>query len=186
MLVRAADILRKMFGETVIVTNQEIPHDVCAELIDTKIIHDEIPHLGPLGGISAALKASKFEIAFVMAVDMPFVSAQAIERFSKLTDFRDIIAGSVDVVVPVSEIGFEPLFAFYHKRCLAVIDKKLAAGERKVVSIFDSLNIRTIDIEKLKTGASHRGDGAAVGLEKTFININTESELKQAEELKKS
>jgi molybdopterin-guanine dinucleotide biosynthesis protein A len=186
LLIRAVNVLEQLFGETIIVTNQEIPRDVRAELGGAKIIHDEIPHLGPLGGISAALKASKSEIVFVMAVDMPFASTHAIEGMSKLANIREIFEEKVDAAVPVSDVGYEPLFAFYHKRCLEIIDRKLAGGERKVISIFDSLNVKTIDIEKLRYEASRSDEITGTGLGKAFININTESDLKQAESLRES
>lgn len=181
LLVRSVRVLSRLFGETIIVINQGIPGDLRKNLNNAKIIRDKIPYLGPLGGISAALKASAFETVFVAAVDMPFINAQMIEYLAGFVDGGTERA-KTDAVIPVTATGYEPLFAFYSKRCFEVIDKKLASGERKVVSIFSSLNIKKVDIEKL--GVDEAGVG--VDLNKTFININTESDLRGAEEIYES
>ncbi len=161
LLSRAIRILKDLFGEVIVVTNQEIPFS----LGGAKAIRDDVPYQGPLGGIKAGLKASSYDVNFVVAVDMPFISPQVISYLAGL-------AGGADVVVPRTGDGIEPLFAFYSKRCLPAITKTMVGGERKVISLFPYVNLKVVSYLEI----CHL-DGA----DKTFININTERELKRAE-----
>jgi len=162
LLLRAVHRLEEIFDEIIVVTNREIPF----EMTGIKVVRDEVPYQGPLGGIGAGLKASSNDMSFVVAVDMPFISPQVIDYLSELTD-------EADAVVPRTIHGLEPLFAFYNKRCLYEINKALVEGERKVASIFPKLNLRVAGFPEI----SHL-DGA----DRTFVNINTERDLEKVEE----
>lgn len=157
LLARAARLLGGLFAEVIVVTNQPVPFD----LNGAKIVRDEVPYQGPLGGISTGLKASSHEDNFVVAVDMPFISLDVLEYLSGF-------AGKADVVVPQTTNGLEPLFAFYNKRSLPAIEKALAQGERKIISIFPELTVRTVGLVKM---------GELNGADTTFLNINTERDL---------
>ncbi|MCL6472295.1 MAG: formate dehydrogenase accessory sulfurtransferase FdhD [Firmicutes bacterium] len=161
LLIRVIRILKEMFGEVIVVKNQDIPF----ELDVSKVVQDEVPYQGPLGGIAAGLKASSYETNLVVAVDMPLISPQVVGYLAGLT-------GEADVVVPKTGDGLEPLFAFYSKRCLPAIEKTLKDGERKVISFFPHIKLRVVNYAEV----SHL-DGA----DKTFVNINTERELKRVE-----
>ncbi|WP_461374373.1 formate dehydrogenase accessory sulfurtransferase FdhD, partial [Candidatus Aquicultor sp.] len=160
LLARAVRVLNELFGEVVVVTNQDVPF----ELNGARVVRDEVPHQGPLRGISAGLKASSHENNFVIAVDMPFISADSITYLAGFT-------GEADVVVPRTANGLEPLFAFYNKRSLPAIEEALAQGERKIISMFPQVNVRTVEQDEMV---------GLKGADTTFLNVNTERDLKDA------
>jgi len=165
LLIRTVRTLKDMFDEIIVVTNKEIKFS----LPGARVVYDEVPFQGPLGGISAGLKASSHDINLVIAVDMPFISPHVVEYLSEL-------AYDADVVVPRTREGLEPLFAFYNKRCLPVIDQALAEGERKVAALYEKFHLRVIGFQEMKH---------LEGVDRAFININTEKELEEAIELDK-
>src|SRR5262245_55992113 len=69
-------------------------------------IGDLVPGSGPLGGIHAALAAARHDRVFVVACDMPYVTAALV---------AELFAGAAgyDVVVPKTEDGYHPLCAVY-------------------------------------------------------------------------
>lgn len=91
-------------------------------------IPDEQPGLGPLGGIATALAHSSRPWNLIVAVDLPFLTA---EWLSALVD-RAIASRSARAILPRSDRGLEPLCAVYHRECLAAIRPALARGVRKV------------------------------------------------------
>lgn len=85
------EVLRAMFHEILIVANDPEPY----RRFDLPIVADEIPGCGPLGGLHAALRATRSEQLFLCACDMPALSAAAVR----------LVAGSdrtADVVVPMA------------------------------------------------------------------------------------
>ena len=119
---------------------------------------------GPLVGLLTGIKESRHQWSFVTACDMPF--------FSPLL-FAAILpsGGPFDAVVPRIGEYHEPLFAFYSKSCVPVIEKKLRLGKHRIASIFDEIRVRFIEEETLRM---HDPELAS------FYNINTQAELETA------
>ena len=120
-----------------------------------KIIQDKEKGQGPLFGIHSALLASRNEVNFFTACDVPLINI----------DFMKILLSyseKYDGVIPVLNDGrFEPLFAVYNKSCIPVIGKSISDGNRKIDRIFDSLNIKFVKMQELNW----------------YYNINTEDDL---------
>lgn len=91
-------------------------------------IADDEPGLGPLGGIATALAHSRHAWNLIVAVDLPFLTA---EWLAALVD-RALASKSARAILPRSERGLEPLCAVYHRDCLPGIRSALARGVRKV------------------------------------------------------
>src|SRR5712691_1983298 len=51
------------------------PQERAAQVEDAAVLQDEIPGIGPLGGIYTALRATPGSAVLVVAVDMPFLNA---------------------------------------------------------------------------------------------------------------
>ncbi len=83
-----------------------------------RAIADLIPGCGPLGGVHAALMNARHDAVFVVACDMPYVTA-ALGRFLLS------LAREADLVVPRTERGYHPLCAVYTRACLAPIARRL-------------------------------------------------------------
>lgn len=164
LALRALEALGELFEELIYVINDPMAAPAFAKI---KLAKDDVPHLGPLGGILAGLKVSKAPRAFVVGYDMPFVSPELV-RF--LVDY-DVDA---DVVVPVTGGRYEPLHAVYSRRCIPVIADRLAAGKRQITGFFDKVKVVTVD-----ETAVRKIDPAL----RSFFNINTPDDLQRAKDL---
>lgn len=115
----------------------------------------------PLVGICSGLWASRTDLAFVLACDMPFVKLELVQHL--LANTVD-----VDVAVPVVRGHFEPLCAAYRKTSIPLIQEVLKRGILKVTSIYDHLQVHEIP----ETEVRHFDPGLS-----SFVNLNTPKEL---------
>jgi molybdopterin-guanine dinucleotide biosynthesis protein A len=122
--------------------------------------------LGSLGGIHAALHHAAGPVV-VVAWDMPFVPAGLITALRRAGE-------SADAAVPTSDSkrGVEPLCAYYSAACLAPIERRLEAGDRRVVAFFEDVRVTRLD----ESMVSRFGDPAVM-----FMNVNTPEDLALAE-----
>ncbi|MBE3037368.1 MAG: molybdenum cofactor guanylyltransferase [Chloroflexi bacterium] len=135
-----------------------------------RIVPDWLPGRGPLGGLYTALFAASHPAVAAVACDMPFVSADL------LAHLRDLLfSDNMDVVVPSSERGLEPLHAIYRREtCLPAVREALDSGEQRLISWFPRVKVRILTPEETNPFDPH-------GL--MFLNVNTPDELAQAEKL---
>ncbi|MBU2102706.1 MAG: molybdenum cofactor guanylyltransferase [Candidatus Omnitrophota bacterium] len=155
---RQIRLLKKIFKKIIIVTNSSERYRVVRGVT---IVCDIIPHLGPLGGIYSGLTASSSFCNFVVACDMPFLDTGFIEHMH-----REYYG--YDAVVPRINGKYEPLFAFYSKRCRIVIRQLLDEKIFKMSELCSRIRVREITEEEIRH--------CAVG-EKMFTNINTEKDF---------
>jgi molybdopterin-guanine dinucleotide biosynthesis protein A len=84
----------------------------------------------------------------------------------------------VDVVIPKSEEGYEPLHAVYRREtCLPAIESAIAADQWKVIAWFPQVKVRVLTASEIK-----RYD--LLGL--AFWNVNTPEEFLEAEKIAQS
>ena len=88
-------------------------------------VADVVPDAGPLAGIVAGLEAASHELVAVLAVDMPYASADV---FRLLGERRN----GEDAVLPVTARGVEPLHAIYSKAAALALRRAFEAGTRSV------------------------------------------------------
>ena len=148
--------LAALFDEVIIVTNSP---DLYAGLPCRKV-PDLYPVKGSLAGIHSGLSHARSDRIFVVACDMPFLSAEVIRRLCARGE------GS-DVVIPRSERGVEPLHALYDTRCLPAVEELLDAGEKKIVRFFPRVRVCEVPPPAF---ADCDPDG------RSFRNINTPQE----------
>ncbi len=123
------------------------------------VIADVFPGCGPLAGIHAALAASQSELNAILAVDMPFVSAEVVSFLLAVAEDSGAI-----VTVPRTRAGFQPLCAVYRRDFTFTAEQALRAGNYKIDATFAGVRLRIVDEPEL----------AAAGFsEKNFLNINT-------------
>ena len=95
-----------------------------------RLVRDEAPDLGPLGGVLAGLKAAANNTAAVVACDIPDIDVRFLRTLAAA-------AANAEIAVPVTPGGdFEPLFAAYTKAVIPEIEKLLDAGERSLIPLF--------------------------------------------------
>jgi molybdopterin-guanine dinucleotide biosynthesis protein A len=131
-----------------------------------RTIEDVYPQWGALGGVHAALSACSTDWALVVACDMPFVSE---ELFLRLVSVRVDFEG----VAPVQPDGRpQPLCALYRiKPCLAIAEKLIQSGERKPVTLLQSVRTRWVDFAELSD---------LPGAASFFDNMNTPEDYTRA------
>lgn len=117
-----------------------------------RVVPDLSRQVGALGGIQAAISWSAHEHCLVVACDMPFLSLPLLRRMAD--EPRDY-----DVLVPLipgesrqrdDGLVFQTLHAIYSKRCLPFIAKRIGEGKKQVVSFFDDVRVRTIDVAEIR------------------------------------
>lgn len=102
---------------------------------------DEQPGYGPLMGILSGLRASGNHINFVIACDIPEVNINFLEKMISFT-------GNYDIVVPLSgEDKFEPLFAFYNRSLIPIIEDLLNNGIRKINKLFPKCRTKYVPFD---------------------------------------
>ncbi len=127
-----------------------------------RVIPDEHPGSGPLGGIVAALGASSFEWNLFLAVDAPFVPVPVLKTLLSM------ISGLPCVCVMARTQGvMQPLCALYSKKALEVLRKELVGGRWKVIKAIEAAGrVEIVDFENSAW----------------FANLNTPQEFAEAED----
>jgi molybdenum cofactor guanylyltransferase len=99
------------------------------------VVADQVPGLGPLGGLSSALRAAAGAPVLVVAWDMPFVTTEL------LLELRRRGEAGASAVVPVHGEApqAEPLCAWYAAGSLATCQALLEAGARRAAALFEAL-----------------------------------------------
>ena len=103
------------------------------------VIPDDVPNLGPLGGIATALRISRMPWNLIVGCDLPYLTAAWLEFL-----ISRALASRADALLPDNVRGPEPLCAMYHARCAPVISAALARGVRKVTGGLAGLVIETL------------------------------------------
>ena len=99
-------------------------------------VADAFPGGGALGGIYTGVAAGG-EWSLVVACDMPFLSGRLLRYMAGQRE-------GVDVVAPVIGGRPEPTHAFYSRRCLPVIRRRLERGELQISGFYDEVAVRYI------------------------------------------
>jgi molybdopterin-guanine dinucleotide biosynthesis protein A len=106
----------------------------------------------------------------VVACDMPFASATLLRRASRI-----LIEEEMDVVIPQSEEGYEPLHAVYRREtCLPAIESAINADQWKVIAWFPQVKVRVLTPQEIQ---EYDPSGLA------FWNVNTPEEFVEAEKI---
>ena len=91
-----------------------------------RVVPDETPGLGPLGGIVAALAQSVSDWNLFLAVDMPFVPVETLQSLIAAVDT------TATAVLAQTDGYVQPLCGMYSRRALPVLRAELEAGRLKL------------------------------------------------------
>jgi molybdopterin-guanine dinucleotide biosynthesis protein A len=161
VFARTLGLLKSCFEQVVVVSN----HPEKYANFDVDVTSDEMPGLGPLGGLHAGLGHVRAPYAFVTACDMPFLSVEPI-RFlvSHLSEH--------DAVIPCWAGDIEPLHAIYATALRPRIAEAVASGSRAIRDFLPQVRVYYV-AENLMADV----DGA----EEAFRNVNTPEEAARFE-----
>ncbi len=131
------------------------------------VVADIFSRCGPLAGIHAALVHSSAELNLMLAVDMPFVSAELLAFLFTAAEKTDAV-----VTVPRTRNGLQPLCAVYRGEFCTAAEQALRTGKYKIDAAFSGVAVRVIEeCELVAAGFSER----------SFFNVNTPQDRVAAE-----
>lgn len=134
-----------------------------------KIVIDEVPGLGPLGGLYTGLKATPDEYCVTAPCDSPFIDSRLIQYMLKTA-----ADNKVDALIPSYEGHLHTVNAVYSQRCLPAIESSIDDGLFRIASIFDRVKIMYVDDDTINGFT----DG---GL--SFFNVNAPNDMVEAEQI---
>ena len=123
-----------------------------------RVVADDRPGAGPLGGIYTAIMRSPCDRTLVVACDMPFVSGSLLRRLAAI---------DADVVIPRHARGYEPLCAIYSRACADDIRDRLDRGINEASRLPAGVRVTELDVEN----------------DVMFVNVNTPHDYARAREL---
>ncbi len=124
-----------------------------------RVVADEIPDAGPLGGIYTAIRHSPCDRTLVVACDMPFLSPALLQRLAAVE--------GADLVIPRSARGYEPLCAIYSQACASGIHGRLARGEYEASRLPEGIRVAEVGVDD----------------ELSVVNVNTPHDYERAKGL---
>jgi molybdenum cofactor guanylyltransferase len=160
LIVHMVATLQRMFAEVVVVTapGQDLPS------MPVKLVRDEVPYQGPVGGICYGLTAACGDAGFVTSCDSAFLNTDLISHLVAQIPEHD-------VVVPHWQGRFQPLQAVYRRGVLPLLGEQLARGELRPIQLFDKVRTRRIDEDEIRR---FDPEGAS------FFNMNTPEDYAEA------
>jgi molybdopterin-guanine dinucleotide biosynthesis protein A len=128
--------------EIVLVAKSKEHCDRFSHLYEVRCVHDIRKGIGPIGGLHAGVKASRGDLLFVCACDMPCIDTRVV---SALFD----ALGEFDAAIPSWDTDMlEPLHAVYRKEPLRrYLDNPASLSLRSLVK---SLNVMYVPVSQLR------------------------------------
>jgi len=147
--------LKPQTGEIVISCSRNVAR---YEAYESRIVVDEAPDEGPLGGLQSAFKAVNTEWALTCPGDIPFLTSELVTRLS-------LDAERQGVAVPFADNERQNLCLLINRKRRNELVAFYAQGGRAVKRWLDFASIQSTDLSEL--GSS-------------FFNVNTARELEEA------
>jgi molybdenum cofactor guanylyltransferase len=158
-----AETLRSVLSDCLIVTNTPELY----RFLGLPMVGDVFPDGGSLGGIYSGLRAASGDAALCVACDMPFLSAPLVAHLAGR-------AAEADVVIPDAGGELQTLHAVYGKACLPAMERRLRAGQLRIVGFFDDVRVLRIAADVV---------GRFADPDTAFMNLNTPEDLARARAL---
>jgi molybdopterin-guanine dinucleotide biosynthesis protein A len=129
------------------------------------VVEDIYRDCGPLGGIHAALHATRTDLNLILSVDMPLMSSDFLDWLVQKATMSDVM-----IVVPNAAGRLQPLCAIYRRGVAEPAEQALRAGDYKIDRLFSRVPTRVL----------HEQELIASGFSPDiFRNINTPEEYEQ-------
>ena len=164
VLDRILDIFSDLFDDIILVTNAPVKYLAW----DVMLVTDLYPFRSSLTGIHAGLFFTANPYVFIAACDMPFLKKDVVKT----------IIGSIepgmDVIIPETSAGLEPLCAVYSKNCLKSAEHNLRQQQLQIQQFFKKVRVKKIHESELRQKDPHLI---------SFFNINTPADHDRAEKI---
>jgi molybdopterin-guanine dinucleotide biosynthesis protein A len=163
LIEHIAETLRSVLSDCLVVTNTP---ELYAPF-GLPMVGDVFPEGGSLGGLYSGLRAVPGDAALCVASDMPFLSASLLRYLAERSD-------EADAVIPEAAGKPQTLHAVYRKACLPAMERRLRAGQLKIVDLLDDLRVLRLTAAELRPFADP---------DLAFVNLNTPEDLARARAL---
>ena len=160
-LDRQLAVLRRITDSIIIVGGDTARY----ESTGVRAVPDLVSGAGALGGIYSALVQANASRTLIVACDMPFLNIDVLKRLVRPP------SAEVDIVMPRTDDGLQPLCAVYANRLASVIRQRIDAGLLKIVDLAEIARIEEVGPEEL---AAHDPDRLM------FVNVNTPHDYERA------
>jgi len=154
--------LEPLFADILISVREKRPDIVYPQIVDGS------ESRGPMVGIQSALEAVKTDWVFVIACDMPLISTGLIQHLAGLRSQHD-------AVVPFAFNRPQPLFGFYNKTCLPLMEARMKQGKRSMIRLLDDLDTYLLSEQQVKVTDPEL---------KSLLSLDTMEDVKEVERLK--
>ncbi len=142
------------FDKIYLSVEEEAPY----EHLNLPMVVDEIPDIGPIGGIYSGLKNCEADALFVVACDMPFVTKTAVRRLFEVYSHRH------KITIAWADDMEHPLLGIYPKSALPHLEEQIMAGDYKLMHALVHAGYTVVTLPKEDSSAR---------------NINTVAEYEQ-------
>jgi len=162
ILDRLFAVYGELFDEIILVTNNP------GEFLewDALIVTDVFPVRSSLTGIHAGLFYARHPFAFFSACDTPFLKKELVETV------LDSLEPGIDLVIPQTAAGLEPLCAAYSQRCLKAAEEHILQNKFKIQMALSGKRIKKIPEDVLRQKDPEL---------RSFFNVNSPEDLARAE-----
>lgn len=125
-----------------------------------KIIPDEYPDHGPIGGLHAALKECESEAMFCVSCDIPLMKGELAGKMC------DAMGDDIDAVIAVTDDGkIHPLCGVYQKELYHLMKEHILQDNNRLMSVLKKSRVKYVDLD--------------VATSKQLTNVNTRSEYEK-------
>lgn len=133
-----------------------------------RLVEDEQPGAGPLGGIVAGLAAARSDLVLVVACDLPRLNVALLGALLGMAE-------GCDLVVPRRQSGtLEMLLAVYRRTCLPSARARLARRRLRLAGLADELVAAGRVVSFVEEDALRALDPGLA----SFYNLNTPDDLR--------
>ena len=144
------------------------------ERFGARVVPDRYPEAGTLGGIATALTVAAHAHCLVVACDMPFLNPELLRWLAdQPRDYEVLVPRLPGESRQGGGLVYQTLHAVYARSALPAIERRLAAGDRRVISFFPEARVREVDLPTVQ-----RLDPELL----SFYNANTPEAAAQAKE----
>jgi molybdopterin-guanine dinucleotide biosynthesis protein A len=164
ILDRQLSRLSRVVDQTIIIANDAEPFTATGVPVIADVVDG-----GALGALYTAVHFAQTDRTLVVACDMPFLSEALLAHLVE-------VGRAVDIAIPRTKRGYEPLCATYSRRCARELRRLIDSKQLRLsdVARIPGLNVREIGQEELKEFGPE---------EVLFFNLNTPDDYVRALDL---
>jgi molybdopterin-guanine dinucleotide biosynthesis protein A len=166
LINRVINVLSAFDGEIILVTAEDSSLPDTFTYAKISKVQDLYPGKGMIGGIITGLSASKNFYNLVVAADMPFLNPVLIRYMISNAKGNDLVAYK-------NQNELEPLHAIYTKNCLPILEE-IMLKDRRIFELLGQVKVRYLSPAEI-----NQYDPKKI----SFFNVNTESDLRIANEI---